>query len=295
MSRLLSTDLVAGLSRFRLQARRRVAGRYAGGHASRRFGSSLDFADYREYVAGDDPRRLDLPAYLRLGRMLVKLYEAEDEAALRIVLDRSASMTFGDKLSAAQQVAAAFGVLATNGQDRVRLIAADGDAVAAGPWLRGPSAPYALEDQLLAAVSAVGGDEPAGRPDLVAALRRAHGEGPTGPVVLISDLLFDGWDEVVRTLAAGRGDALLVQVLGRDDLDPPERGDLRLVDAETGEEVEVGIAEDTLRQHAEVRDAWLDAIAEACGRHGVVLSRLVDDEPVDRLVFEALRRLGVVA
>lgn len=293
MSRLLDADLVAGLSRFRLQARRRVSGRYAGGHASRRFGSSLDFADYREYVAGDDPRRLDLPAFLRLGRMLVKLYEAEDEAALRIVVDRSASMTFGDKLRAAHQVAAAFGVLASNGQDRVRVITADGAGVFAGPWLRGPSAPFALEDQLLS--TARHGEPATGRPDLVAALRRAHGEGPAGPVVLVSDLLFDGWDAVVRALATGRGDALLVHVVGREDLEPSERGDLRLVDAETGDEIEVGIAEDTLRAHAEVRDGWLDDIAQLCGRHGIAASRLVDDEPVGALLFDTLRRLGVVA
>jgi uncharacterized protein (DUF58 family) len=301
--RVLSPRLVGELSRFRLTARRRVAGRYAGAHASKRFGSSLDFADYREYVAGDDPRRVDLAVYQRLGRLLVKLYEAEDEAAVRVVIDLSASMGFGRKATAAREMAAALVALAANGQDRVRLLVAgatrDGATVPveAGPWLRGPSALPAAELQLLALAppAADDRDAPPGRADLVTALRRAHGEGPRGPVVLVSDLLFDGWEETLRTLAAGRGDALLVHVLGRDDLEPAERGDLRLVDAETGEDVEVAIADDELEAFARRRDAWLGTVEALAGRHGIGIARLVDDRSVEDVVLTTLRELGVVA
>lgn len=300
--RLLSPRLVGELARFRLAARRRVAGRYAGAHASKRFGSSLDFADYREYVAGDDPRRVDLSVYQRLGRLLVKLYEAEDEAAVRVVVDLSASMAFGRKARSAQEIAAAFAALAANGQDRVRVLVTGasgrtGDTVDAGPWFRGPNALAAVEHRLLAFAPPDhdGGEEPVGRPDLGAAIRRAHGEGPRGPVVLVSDLLFDGWEDVLRGLAAGRGDALLVHLLGRDDLDPPERGDLRLIDAETGADVEVGIGEDALDAYAAVRDAWLADVDATAGRHGVAVARVVDDTPVEELVLTSLRQLGVVA
>jgi uncharacterized protein (DUF58 family) len=299
--RILSPELVARLVRFRLLAKRRVQGRYAGAHASRRFGSSLDFADYREYVRGDDPRRIDLAAYQRLGRLLVKLYEAEDEAAVRVVVDLSASMGFGRKADVAREVTAAFAALAANGQDRVRVIlagAASATAVDAGPWFRGPTALPAVEHRLLAvrpSDPATDGGSPPGRADLVLAVRRAHAEGPTGPVVLVSDLLFDGIDEVLRTLAAGRGDALVVHVVGREDLDPSERGDLRLVDAETGEDVEVGIADDALDAYAAARDAWLAEIEEGAGRHGIAYARVVDDASIEDLVTSTLRALGVVA
>ena len=298
--RLLSPRLVGELTRFRLAARRRVAGRYAGAHPSRRFGSSLDFADYREYVPGDDPRRVDLSAYQRLGRLLVKLYEAEDEAAVRIVVDHSASMSFGRKARCAAEVSAAFAALAANGQDRVRVIivGADGrEAVDAGPWFRGPDALAAVEHRLLGVTPPDPGraEEPIGRADLTAAVRRAHGEGPIGPVVLVSDLLFDGWDGLLRGLAAGRGDALLIHLLGREDVDPSERGDLRLVDSETGTDVEVGIAEDALDDYARVRDAWLAEVDATAGRHGIGVARVVDDTPVEELVLTSLRRLGVVA
>ena len=286
-----------------MTTRRRLEGRYAGAHSSRRFGSSLDFADYREYVAGDDPRAVDRSAYLRLGRLLVKLFEAEDEAALRVVVDLSASMAFGRKAQTAREVAAAFTAVAANGQDRVRLLVAgprsrDGrSAVEAGPWLRGPSALPAAESQLVRSTPppASDGEPVLGRDDLVLALRRAHGEGPVGPVVLVSDLLFEGWEEVVRAHAVGRGDALFVHLVGRLDLEPDVRGDVRLVDSETGEDVEVGVAERALEDYGAVRDAWLADVEHTCSRHGIAYVRLVDDQPVEQLVLDDLRRLGVVA
>jgi uncharacterized protein (DUF58 family) len=279
--------VVARLGRLRLGGRRRVEGRFAGAHASRRYGTSLDFADYREYVPGDDLRRIDLHARARLGKTLVKLYDAEDEAALRVVVDLSASMGFGDKPRAAREVAAALAVVAGGGGDRVRVLLA-GAAVDAGPWFKGPAALPQVEARLLAAAGAR-------QTDLPAALRRAHGEGPRGPVVLVSDLLFDGWEAVVAALGAGRGEAVLVHLLGRTDLEPDVRGDLRLADAETGAEVEVGVAEHALQAYAATRDAWLDDVARTCGAHGVAYARLVDDEPVEPLVAVRLTGLGVVA
>ena len=273
-----------------------MSGRFAGGHASRRFGSSLDFADYREYAAGDDPRRVDLAAYLRLGRLLVKLFEAEDEAAIRVVVDLSASMSFGRKSETARELTASLTALAANGQDRLRVLLS-GDALDAGPWFRGPSALPAVEARLLAVAAppaAEDGREPPGRPDLVAAIRRAHGEGPVGPVVLVSDLLFDGWQDAVRALAEGRGDALVVHVVGRSDLEPDVRGDLRLVDSETGDDVEVGVAEEALGAYAAARDEWLTAVEQACGRYGVGYALLPDDTSVEDLITTTLRRLGVV-
>lgn len=293
---LLPPELLARLARFRLANRHRVQGRYAGSHRSRRLGQSLDFADEREYVPGDDPRSIDLNASRRIGRLLVKLYEAEDEAAVRVVLDLSASMGFGRKLRAARQLTAAFAALAAGGQDRVRvlLVGASGAAVDAGPWFRGPSTLAAVEHRLGSANPPSGDGDPPGRAHLVAALRQAHGEGPRGPVVLVSDLLFPGGQGVLRSLAAGRGDAVLVHVLGREDLEPALRGDLRLVDAETGDEVEVGITDEMLDDYRATRDAWLAEVAATAASHGIGYARHVDDTDVGDLLLHDLRGLGVL-
>ena len=308
---ILPAALLARLARFRLANRHRVQGRYAGSHRSRRLGQSLDFADEREYVPGDDPRSIDLNASRRIGRLLVKLYEAEDEAAVRVVVDLSASMGFGRKTLAVRQLTAAFAALAAGGQDRVRVLLVGGRPVEeplaggpstdttvvpvdAGPWFRGPSTLAAVEHRLLATAPPDGTGEPAGRAHLVAAVRQAHGEGPRGPVVVLSDLLFPGWQGVVRALAAGRGDAVLVHVLGREDLEPALRGDLRLVDAETGDTVEVGISDDTLDGYRAARDAWLAEVEETVASHGIGYARHVDDTDVGDLLLHDLRALGVL-
>lgn len=300
---LLPPELLARLARFRLANRHRVQGRYAGAHRSRRLGQSLDFADEREYVPGDDPRSLDLNASRRLGRLLVRLYEAEDEAALRVVLDLSASMGFGRKAHVARQVAAAFAALAAGSQDRVRVLLVGGQdeagqpaaAVDAGPWFRGPSTLAAVTHRLRAVDPADGRVTPTGRAHLVAAVRQAQGEGPRGPVVLVSDLLFPGWEGAVRALASRRGDAVIVHVLGREDLEPDVRGDLRLVDAETGDEVEIGVDDDVLDAYRATRDAWLADVARTVASHGVGYVMTVDDVDVGDLLLTDLRALGVLA
>ena len=287
MAAVLDPALVARLGRLRLGGRRRVEGRFAGSHASRRYGASLDFADYREYVPGDDLRRIDVHAYARLGKRLIKLYDAEDEAALRVVVDLSASMGYGGKLSYAQQVAAAFAVIATGGGDRIRLLLA-GDTVDAGPWFRGATSLPAVDARLNAAVAGGGANLPA-------ALRQAIGDGPRGPVVLISDLLFEGWEGAIDALGLGRADTCLVHVLARTDIAPDLDGDLRLADAETGAEVEVGVAAAALDDYAAVAARWLADVERAAGARGIAYTRLVDDDALEPFLLARLPAAGIVA
>lgn len=287
MPPLLDPATVARLSRLRLAGRRRVEGRFSGAHASRRYGASLDFADYREYVPGDDLRRIDVHAHARLGKRLVKLYDAEDEAALRVVVDLSASMAFGRKLAVARQIAAALAVVAVGGGDRVRLLLSRAE-VDAGPWFRGSPALGMIDARLGEAAAE-------GRADLVAGLRRALGEGPRGPVVLVSDLLFEEWETALDTLGLGRADTCLVQVLARTDVEPELDGDLRLADAETGAEVEVGIAGSTLAEYADVVRRWLADVDAACGTRGIACARIIDDEPLDDFLLATLPAVGILA
>lgn len=286
MSDVLDPSTLGRLRRLRLQQRRRVDGRYAGAHRARGHGASLDFADYREYVPGDDPRRVDVHAHARLGRRLVKLYEAEDEAALRVVVDLSASMQFGSKDRAAREAAATLGVVAAVGGDRARMVLA-GATVDPGPWFRGPTAVPWLQRRLAQAAAG-------GRADLVGAVARAVREGPIGPVVLVSDLLDESWDAALTTLSTNRGDRVLVHLVGREDLEPTLDGDVRVVDAERGDELEVGMAGATLPEYAAVRNAWLDAIAVVCRGKGIVHIQLVDDEAVPSVLAERLVSAGVL-
>src|SRR6266852_73049 len=124
MSALLTPELLRRLEQFQLLAARRAKSSAKGERRSRARGQSVEFADYRNYVAGDDLRYLDWNLYGRLERLFLKLYEEERELPVRIFLDASESMTFGDprKFDFARQVAAAIGYVALSGFDRVSVI-----------------------------------------------------------------------------------------------------------------------------------------------------------------------------
>src|SRR5687767_10826151 len=124
MSALLTPELLRRLEQFQLLAARRAKSSAKGERRSRARGQSVEFADYRNYVAGDDLRYLDWNLYGRLERLFLKLYEEERELPVRIFLDASESMSFGEprKFDFARQVAAAIGYVALCGFDRVTVV-----------------------------------------------------------------------------------------------------------------------------------------------------------------------------
>lgn len=296
----LSAALIAQLGQHQLSPTRRVRGRFAGAHRSARLGSSADVADVREYVAGDDLRRIDRSASRRHGKLQVALTEAEDDAAAQVVVDRSASMA-GAKATQSDRLVAGLAVLGA--RDGLRLWLATGTP-AAGPATRRASAgsgcargqnalPTACT-LLAAAPAPTGGDGPAGRPDLVGVVRRAARTSARGPLLLVSDLLFDGWDEVILAVGAARRDAVVLQILGDDELAPQLDGDVRLVDAETGAEVEVGADDRTTSAYAAALRAHLTAVEQACTDHAIAHVLVpASADPGDVLLGD-LRLAGVV-
>lgn len=297
----LPAGLVAQLGRHRLAPGRRIRGRFAGAHRSARLGASVDVADVREYVAGDDLRRIDRAASRRHGKLQVALTEAEDDAAAQVVIDRSASMS-GTKAEQTDRLVAGLAVLGAH--DGLRLWfagAAAGAAVGAGPattagsgWARGRAAlPTACA--LLAAAPAPSADTgPAGRPDLAAVVARAARTGAQGPLLLVSDLLFDGWDAVVTALGAARRDAVVLQLLADDELAPVLDGDVRLVDVETGAEVEVGADERTLATYAAALADHLAAVERRCTDHAVAHVLVPASADPAEVLLGDLRLAGVV-
>ncbi|MCI0425631.1 MAG: DUF58 domain-containing protein, partial [Actinobacteria bacterium] len=116
---LISPVLMARLESLQLASRHRLAGKFGGEHMSKRYGNTVDFADFREYHPGDDFRRIDYHVLARLDQVLIKLYEADDEVTLRILIDTSDSMTIGGKLDQAKRLAAALGFVALTAHDAV--------------------------------------------------------------------------------------------------------------------------------------------------------------------------------
>jgi uncharacterized protein (DUF58 family) len=283
---LLEPALLARLERMQLATRRRLAGLHPGEHRSPRTGSSIDFADYRDYHPGDDFRRIDYHLYARLGTLLVKLFDAEDDLTLRMVVDTSASMGVGGKLEAAKRLAAALGF--------VGLLRRDVVTVTTFPGGRGPArfVSRSAAGHLFAHLGAL---EARGTTAIAGAVAELMARpGPTGSTVLVSDLLTPDWQDALRRLPARGGDVTVVHVLDRSDLEPSLLGDLELVDVEGGDRVQVSLAPDTLGRYRRAARAWADEVAGQARRAGASYVRLFTDDDLERLLTTAWRAEGIL-
>jgi len=262
---LLDAELRGRLERLSLQSRRRVTAQWSGRHSSRHKGESLDFADYREYVPGDDFRRIDHNLWARLGVLLVRQFEAEEELPLKVVVDTSASMGFYRKLETAQRLAAMMAYLGLAGGDRVQLVGVPGAApqpIRLGPAGRHLSRWPHLESWLESLAAE-------GTMPLAPAMRRLAGEGPNrGSLILLSDLMTPDWQSALDGLGVGAGGVVL-HILGREELDPQLAGDLRLADAETGSEVPVSTSEETMRRYRAALERFAQEAAGRARRSGL--------------------------
>jgi uncharacterized protein (DUF58 family) len=301
---ILSAPLMRQLEQLELTARRRSRSAGRGERQSKARGQSVEFADHRNYVAGDDLRYLDWNLYGRLDRLFVKLYEEERELPVQLFLDASESMTFGtpSKFDLARRLAGAIGYLALCGFDRVtvrvfpEVQAIDGEEAgrerahrAALRGVRGRSSATGFLDNL-ARVRA------GGPGDFNDALRRGAMEvRQAGVAVVISDLLDPrGYAAGLDALVARGFHLNVVQVLAPEELDPSTFGDLRLVDSENGGEQEVTFGRYRLKAYRQVVENYTQALREYCRGRGVRFFRTPSDASLERLVLRDLRRADVL-
>lgn len=283
---LIEPSLLTRLERLQLGTRRPLAGHLAGEHRSPRHGSSLDFADYREYHPGDDYRRIDYHLLARLDVLLIKLFEADDDLTLRIVLDGSASMATDGKLLQAQRLAAALGFVALVRRDVVTLQTFP-DSAAPRRYVGRGAAPRLFADLETVA--------PAGLTDVRSAVRRhLAGSGPAGLTLLVSDLLTPDWEVAITRAAARGGDLVVVHVLARSDLHPELHGDIDVVDRESRGRVAVSLSPETIARYTESALMWAGDVAARCRQAGAAYVRVFADDDLERLVLTGWRREGVV-
>lgn len=291
--RLFDEAFLRKLERLSILSRRMMAGQLQGERRSPKRGQSVEFADFRPYTLGDDIRRIDWNAYARLERFFIKLFVEEEDLTVHLLIDASQSMKWGspDKFSYALRSAGAIGYIALTGLDRVTATALGGGNGGAEGYL----SPRRGKGQALSLFNFLQQLRPAGRTDLGPRLRHyAAGSLPAGPLVLFSDLLDDGWQEGLRFLA-GRGyDISVLHVLSPDEMDPELTGDLKLIDLETGAEVEITADYDLLQRYRTGLASWQREISDFCAARGIHYVPLVTSISLDDLLFALLRMRGVL-
>ena len=277
-------QLLGALERLQLRTRRPLAGLISGEHRSKRYGSSLDFADFREYQQGDDFRRIDYLTLARLDQLLIRLYEAEDDLVVRLVIDTSASMGLDGKLRRATEIAAAIGFVSLTRRDVVSVHTFAGRPARFSSRAGWPQLKNHLESL-----------EAQGPASLVsAAAELLTRSGSNGLTVLISDLLDDQWEPALNRLPARGADLAVVQVLGRGELDPEVLGDVDLVDIETGRRMPMSLTDGAIARYEERRDAWLERIANRVAGLNAAYTMVSADDDLRTVLLGSLRTGGHV-
>ena len=279
------------LERLLLLVRAPVRGGLKGGRRSVKRGQSVEFADYRDYTLGDDLRQLDWNVYARLERLFVKLFIEEEDLTVTLLVDASASMAGGrpEKLRFAKRAAAALGYVGLASEDRIAVSALGGRAARRQVALRGSGRVF----RLLTALSGI--DVAEGPTDLVATARHAAAQlRGRGLIVLLSDLLDPRAETVIRDLAATGSELVILHILARDEVDPAIEGDLRLVDAESGERVDVTLDLSTIDAYRTRLAAWQAGLADLAARRMAAYVPLITDMPLNDVIFAELRRRRVV-
>jgi len=278
------------LEQLELASRRLTAGRMKGERRSVRRGQSVEFADFRNYTAGDDLRQLDWNAYARLEKLFIKLFVEEEDVTVHVLVDASRSMDFGEpnKLAFARRAAAALAYLGLAHLDRVSVaFLGDGRAVSLRP-LRGKARVF----EVFRFLSEERHERLTG---LAAAARDYAGRlRGRGPLILVSDLLDPGYLDALRDLAGTRCQLSVLHVLAPEELDPDVPPDARLVDNETDHGVEVTGDDDLVDRYRTRLAEWQDEVAAFCARRGGSYVSVPSDLDLADLLFDALRRRRVI-
>ncbi|HJL04346.1 MAG TPA: DUF58 domain-containing protein [Polyangiaceae bacterium LLY-WYZ-15_(1-7)] len=285
-SSLLDPDFIRRLARLRLLARRRFAGAAGGARRSTRRGQSVEFADHRPYAPGDDVRRIDWNAYARLEELVLRLYIAEEDLSVYLLMDTSASLAFGDppKLEVAKRIAAALAYVGLTGSERVGVVPfAEG--------MRAPLAPTRGKGRVGTVLRFLDALEPAGETNLARSVESFLARRPRpGLVVLLSDLLDPGgWQRPLERLLGEKHEPVVFQVLDAEELDPTPGGDFTLVDAERGTRVDVSLDARAVAAYRARVVAFLESIAAWCKRRGVTYVRAGGEVPFEEALLSYLR------
>ena len=275
-----------------IASRRAYDGRMRAERRSKKTGSGIEFADHREYVPGDDFRYLDVNVYQRTGKLLVRLFEEEEDLSVYVLVDASRSMGLGNppKLRYAKKIAAALAYVALANLDRVSVLSFHERMDGRVPPTRGKNRIFKVFDFLRPL--AADGDET----NLEDSLRTFCAQNKRrGVAILVSDL-YDpsGFEAGINQLRYAKFEPYVLQLFDPAELSPPLNGDVRLIDHETGDYRDVTITPKVLKRYREAHEKYRRSIEDFCRQKQVAYHALSTDIPFDDAILRVLRAGGLV-
>ena len=285
------TEFLKKLERLRLIAKRLTWANAKGEHPSSRRGFSLEFSDYRKYQQGDDLRYVDWNIYRRLDRLLLKVFTADEEMNVYLLVDTSRSMAEGTppKIDYAKKVAAALGYIALKNLDRV----------GGASFSSALDAPLTLgrgRKQVLSLFTFLSKLSCHGETNLRAAIHSFTNLFPhPGLAIIISDL-FDpvGWRAALEELATKKYQLLVIHILDPQEITPKPWGDVALNDVESGRERRFFLDTDLIRRFQEELTGYFSEIETVCSSRRIDYRKTTTELPFDEFVLQTLRQVGSV-
>jgi uncharacterized protein (DUF58 family) len=292
---LIDSRLMSRLERLDIVSRKIFSGRVQGERRSRRRGMSVEFADFRPYVHGDDLRFVDWNIYGRLDRLFMKIFLEEEDLSLMIAIDTSASMDWGtpNKFEYARRLAMALGYIGLINHNRVSLCSfGEQGGLQRLSNMRGRRRTREMGEWLLEL-------EPGGAGTFDEAMKSvAHSRLGRGVMLVLSDFMFkDGYERGLRAVA-GRGfDVFGVQMLAPEELDPGAKGlsgDVKLIDIEDEDEAEITVSQKVLSTYRDTLNRYCGGLRDYCIRRDITHMLVDTSTDLDVLLMEYFRRRGLL-
>jgi len=287
---LFDDEFLKKLEYLYIVSKKVFAGRIRAERRTRKVGAGIEFADHRKYSAGDDFRYIDWNIYGRLDRLLLRLFEEQEDLHIYILLDASVSMRIGDpiKLEYAMKIAAALCYVGLANLDRVSILPFSAQLSREQlPSARGKARIFKVFDFL----SEI---EPDGQTSLEASLKTFVAQTKRrGLAVVISDF-YDpkGYEEGLNFLRYNKFEPFVVQIYDQKEVNPPLSGDLTLVDCETGELKEVTVSARLLKKYQEAHEKFCADLDDFCTKRAMPFFRTHTGRPFDELVLSIFRAGG---
>lgn len=288
---IFDSSFLSKLEQLYLLSKKIFRGQHHAERRSKQTGSSLEFADYRNYATGDDLRSIDWSIYGRLDRLFIKLYEEERDLPVHFLVDASASMRWSPrdgaqtKLDQARRVTASLAYIALANLERVNIFFFDSHLRDDMGISRGKGQFHRVLDFLRHP------PQPAETTQLLQSLREFSQRVKRRGLVFVLGDLFDpvGYEEALALLRFSQFETQVIHVLDPAELEPALLGDLKLIDVESGEAQEVTADEALLRQYrTEIRD-FVNQIQSFCLKRQIGYAQSSTAIPFEDLVLRVLR------
>ena len=288
---LLDPKFLKQIARLQIRSEDVFRGQFKGERRSLNRGASVEFADYRTYELGDDLRHIDWNVYARLDRLFLKLFNAEEDLPIFILIDNSTSMDFGHptKLECAKRIAAALSYIGLISFDRVSVYTFSDQLTPITPFMYS-KAQFPKVSQAIEGI--VGG----GETHLTTCLRRFATETKgTGVGIIISDFWdMDSYETGIKQLLSRNFDLTLIHLLSDEEMHPRLSGELQLADAETGQSKEITVNEQALMGYTERLNTFCENLKRYCLNRGVTYIRMNHQTSIEQFILRDLRRSGFI-